>query len=223
MCVYVCVWPPVERGYPLTRYQSQGEFTPPNACDVIPPLDSAHQPLPGEMLADGCPLGIVYGTATFSSRLLESCPACHSVTLRFRLGHLPFLPFQISEESDTRSQCNYAQKTPILTQTKSSKAFETIIAKQWLGVKVANLRTGDAARKQVPVLYGNDRPALARHKFWHDFILSRVVGMEKYRCFSWITRENRCSLSMRNAKDRRQSGIVLSPPDRSFEPRTSAT
>jgi hypothetical protein len=42
------------------------------------------------------------------SRLLESCPARHSVTLRCRLGHLPFLPFQISEESEMRSQCNYA-------------------------------------------------------------------------------------------------------------------
>ncbi len=96
---------------------------------------------------------------------LESRPARHSVTLRFRLGHLLFLPFQISEESDTRSQCNYAQKTLILTQTKSGKAFETIIAKQWLGAKVADLQTGGAAWKQVPVLYGNDGPALARHKF----------------------------------------------------------
>ncbi len=53
----------------------------------------------------------------------------HSVTVRFRLGHLPFLLFQISEESDTRSQCNYAQKTLILTQTKSGEAFKTIISK----------------------------------------------------------------------------------------------
>jgi hypothetical protein len=96
---------------------------------------------------------------------LESRPVRHSVTLRFHLGHLPFLPFQISEESDMRRQCNYAQKTPILTQTKSGKAFKTIIAKQWLGAKVANLWTGGAAWKQVLVLYGNDRPALARHKF----------------------------------------------------------
>ncbi len=40
-----------------------------------------------------------------------------------------------------RSQCNYAQTTPILTQAKSGKAFETMVAKQWLGAKVANLRT----------------------------------------------------------------------------------
>jgi hypothetical protein len=101
------------------------------------------------MLADRCPLGNVYGTATFSSRLLESRPARHSVTLRFHLSHLPFLPFQIIEESDTRSQCNYAQKTLILTQTKPGEAFEASIAKQWLGVKVANLRTGGAAWKQL--------------------------------------------------------------------------
>ena len=154
---------------------------------------------------------------------MESRPARHSVTLRFHLGYLPFLPFQISEESDTRSQCNYARKTPILTQTKSGEAFETNKAKRWLGAKVANLRTGGAARKQVPVLYGNDRPALARHEFRHDFILSRAVGMEKYRCFAGTTRENCCSLSTRNAKDKRQSGIVLSPPGGGFEPRTSAT
>ena len=168
-------------------------------------------------------MGNVYGTATFSSCLLESRLARHSVTLRFHLGHLPFLPFQIFEESDTRSQCNYVQKTLILTQTKSGKAFETIIAKQWLGVKVADLRTGGAARKQVPVLYGNDRPALARHKFRHDFILSCAVGMEKYRCFLGTAHENCCSLSTGNAKDKHQSGIVLSPPGRGFEPRTSAT
>ncbi len=36
----VCVWslPPVEGGCPLMRYQPQGEFTPPNACNVIPPF-----------------------------------------------------------------------------------------------------------------------------------------------------------------------------------------
>jgi hypothetical protein len=121
------------------------------------------------------------------------------------------------------SQCNYVQQTPILTQTKSGKAFETILAKQWLGAKVANLWTGGAAWKQVPVLYGNDRPALARHEFRHDFILSHVVGMEMNRYFSGTTHENRCSLSTRNAKDKHQSGIVLSPPGGGFKPRTSAT
>jgi hypothetical protein len=38
--VCVCSRPPVEGGYPLTRYQLQGEFTPPNACNVIPPSDT---------------------------------------------------------------------------------------------------------------------------------------------------------------------------------------
>ncbi len=54
-------------------------------------------------------------------------------------------------------------------------------------------------------------------------LLSRVVEMEKYRCFLGTTRKNCCSLSMRNAKDKRQSEIVLSPPGGGFEPRTSAT
>ncbi len=110
---------------------------------------------------------------------LESHPARHSVTLRFCLGHLPLLPFQISEESDTRSQCNYARKTPMLTQTKLGKAFKTIIAKQWLGAKIANLRTGGTAQKQVPVLYGNDRPALARKQILTQFYLVLCCGNEK--------------------------------------------
>jgi hypothetical protein len=57
----------------------------------------------------------------------------------------------------------------------------------------------------------------------HDLLLSRVMGMEKYRCFSGTTRENRCSLSMGNTKDKRQSGVVLSPPGGGYEPRTFAT
>jgi hypothetical protein len=57
----------------------------------------------------------------------------------------------------------------------------------------------------------------------HNLLLSCVVGMEKYRCYLGTTRENCCSLSMQNAKDKCQSGIVLSPPGGGFEPRTSAT
>ncbi len=104
-----------------------------------------------------------------------------------------------------------------------AKLSKQLLAKQWLGAKVANFWTGGAARKQVPVLYGNDRPALAHHEFWHNFILSHVGGMEKYRCFLGTTRENLCSLSTQNAKGKRQSGIVLSLPGRGFEPRTLTT
>jgi hypothetical protein len=128
------------------------------------------------MLADGCPLGKVHGIATFSSHLLESRPARHSVTLRFHLGHLPFLPFQISEESDTRSQCNYAQKTPILTQTKSGEALETIIAKQLLGAKVANLWTGVQLGNKYRFCMGMiDWPSCATN---FDTILSCLVLWE---------------------------------------------
>jgi hypothetical protein len=176
VCVCVCVWPSVERGYPLLRYQSLGEFTPPHACDVIPPPDSAHQPLPGEMLADGCPLGNLYGTATFSSCLLESRPARHSVTLRFRLGHLPFLPFQISEESDTRSQCNYAQKTLILTQTKSAKAFETIKQNNGLVRRLQIFGQGAQLGNKYRFCMGmTDRPSRATN---FDTILSCLVLWE---------------------------------------------
>jgi hypothetical protein len=37
---------------------------PPNTCNIIPPFQTPHQPLPGKMLADGCPLGNVDRTAT---------------------------------------------------------------------------------------------------------------------------------------------------------------
>jgi hypothetical protein len=40
VCVCVCSRPPVEGSCPLTRYQPQGEFTPLNACNVIPPSDT---------------------------------------------------------------------------------------------------------------------------------------------------------------------------------------
>jgi hypothetical protein len=82
---------------------------------------------------------------------------------------------------NTRSQCNYVRTTPILTQAKLGKAFETMVAKQWLGMKVANLWAVGAAPNKVPVLYEKNRPALARHKFWHNFILSlsRELGKEK--------------------------------------------
>ncbi len=154
---------------------------------------------------------------------LESRPARHSVTLRFRLGHLPFLPFQIFEESDMRSQCNYARKTPILTQTKSGEAFKTITAKQlaWCeGCKSLD-RGAQLGNKYRFCMGMTDRPSRATN---FDTNLSCLVLWEwKSICFSGTTRENCCSLSTRNAKDKRQSGIVLSPPGSGFEPRTSAT
>jgi hypothetical protein len=67
-----------------------------------------------------------------------------------------------------------------------------------------------------------DRPLCATNLI-HDLLLSRVVGVEKYRCFLGTTRENCCSLSTQNAEDKRQSGAVLSLPGGGFEPRTSAT
>jgi hypothetical protein len=57
----------------------------------------------------------------------------------------------------------------------------------------------------------------------HNLLLSRVVGVDKYRCFLGTTHENCCSLSTQNAEDKRQLGAVLSSPGREFKPRTSAT
>jgi hypothetical protein len=62
--VCVCFLTSSRGGLPLTRFQPQDCSPSPNACNVITPSDSAHQPLPGEMLADGYPLGDVYGTVT---------------------------------------------------------------------------------------------------------------------------------------------------------------
>ncbi len=65
VCVCVCVCPTSSRGgLPSDAVSTARLIHPPNACNVIPPPDSAHQPLPGEMLADGCPLGNLYVTAT---------------------------------------------------------------------------------------------------------------------------------------------------------------
>jgi hypothetical protein len=40
VCVCVCSCSRVEGSCPLAWYQPQGKFTPPNACNVIPPSDT---------------------------------------------------------------------------------------------------------------------------------------------------------------------------------------
>ncbi len=60
------------------------------------------------------------------------------------------------------------------------------------------------------------RPSCATNLI-HDLLLSHVVGVEKYRCFLGTTHKNCCSLSTRNAEDKRQSGAVLSLPSGGFE------
>jgi hypothetical protein len=127
------------------RYQPQGEFTPPNACNVIPPPDSAHQPLPGEMLAEGCPLGNIYGTATgLPVGDPPGASLCDTKVHSQPLALLALLDFQ--RVLSMRSQCNYVQTTSILTQAKLGEAFETMVPKQWLGAKVANLQAVGTAR-----------------------------------------------------------------------------
>ncbi len=56
----VCVCLTSSREGLPSRDTNRRAITPLNACYVIPPPDSAHQPLPGEMLADGCPLGNIW-------------------------------------------------------------------------------------------------------------------------------------------------------------------
>jgi hypothetical protein len=51
-------------GLPSDAIPIAGRIHPPHACNVIPPRQTPHQPLPGEMLADVYPLSNVDGTAT---------------------------------------------------------------------------------------------------------------------------------------------------------------
>ncbi len=61
----VCVCLTSSRGRLPSDVVSMARWlSPPNACKVIPPPGSAHQPLSGEMLDDGYLLGSVHGTAT---------------------------------------------------------------------------------------------------------------------------------------------------------------
>ena len=60
-------------------------MAPSNTCDVITPPDSSHQPLPGEMLANGCPSGRRRWETLlrrFRGHLLASRLVRHSVTPR---------------------------------------------------------------------------------------------------------------------------------------------
>ncbi len=79
------------------------------------------------------------------------------------------------------------------------------------------------AREQVPVLYGDNRPALARHEYWQNFYLVLFMRVKRYRCFVGTTHENHCFLNTQNTEAKHKSGAVLSPPGRGFEPKTSAT
>ncbi len=128
--VCVCVsWPLVVRGYPIMRFQPQGWFTPHNACNAIFLLDSAHQPLPGEMLADGCMLGRRGWDGNCKpcwdgSMVAFWCPAwCVTLWHLHAVSHcLPFLPFQISEELAVPCESwNLRGTTRILTQAKAGK------------------------------------------------------------------------------------------------------
>jgi hypothetical protein len=53
VCVCVCVCLTSSREGLPSRNTNRRAITPLNACNVVPPPDSAHQPLPGEMLAGG--------------------------------------------------------------------------------------------------------------------------------------------------------------------------
>jgi hypothetical protein len=56
VCVCVCLDLRKKGGYLYVRDTNCKDATP-NTCDVITPPGSSHQPLPGEMLANGCPSG----------------------------------------------------------------------------------------------------------------------------------------------------------------------
>jgi hypothetical protein len=63
--VCVCVILTSSRGeLPSDAVPTARQIHPPHACNFILPFQTPQQPLPGKMLADGCPLGNVDGTAT---------------------------------------------------------------------------------------------------------------------------------------------------------------
>jgi hypothetical protein len=92
---------------------------------------------------------------------------------------------------------------------------------RWCNASHTSHRWAHLGTKYQNCMGLTDRPSCEMNLI-HDLLLSCVVGVEKYRCFSGTTHENCCSLSTQNA-DKRQSGAVLSPPGEGFEPRTSAT
>ncbi len=79
------------------------------------------------------------------------------------------------------------------------------------------------AWKQVPVLYGGNRPAFAHHEFLTQFLLGFYHENGRYRCFLETTCENGCSLITQNTEYKRQIGAVPNLPGRGFEPKLSAT
>ncbi len=65
VCVCVCVFLSSSRGeLPSDAVPTARQIHPPQRLQRHTPRQTPHQPLPEEMLADGCPLGNVDGTAT---------------------------------------------------------------------------------------------------------------------------------------------------------------
>ena len=95
----VCLSPLVGGGYLSYDVSTARLIWPPLACNVMILPDSAHQPLHGDMLADGCPLGRCKRDSNckpchmrwFQDCLLASPLARHSVTPRCCLSRPSFL------------------------------------------------------------------------------------------------------------------------------------
>ncbi len=229
VCVCVWTWPPVEGGCPLTQYQLQVKFTPPQRLHCHTPSDFACQFPPGENVNWWVSLGNVDRTVTVNS-LRHSmvtfwCPARHVTLWHLGAGshNLPFLPLQISKEYVPHVvSVTICSTTPILHQ----------VGWQLQGSHLHGIRLCDAGHTSRRWAHSGTKyrnciglagwPSCAMNLI-HDLLLSHDVGMEKYRCFLGTTHENCCSLNTRNVKDKRQSGVVLSPQGGGFEPRSSAT
>ena len=195
LCVCVCLTSSRE-GLP-SRDTNRRAITPLNACDVIPPPGSAHQPLPGEMLADGCPLGNVYGTATFSSRLLESRPARHSVTPRCLARLLSFSRLNVQAMVKAKGFSH-----PKIEMSEGSQSS--------VGGAQFGTRYRDCMGK-------TDRPSCATN-FQHFIIV--YVRMEGYRCCVGTTPRSRRTYVRTNAKDKLRLFATNSAFCGGFEPWT---
>ncbi len=84
---------------------------------------------------------------------------------------------------------------------------------RWCNARYTSHRWAHLGTKYRDCMGLTDRPLCATNLI-HNFLLSCVVGVEKYRCFLGTSHKNCCSLSTQNAEDKRQWGFTKSTRQR---------
>jgi hypothetical protein len=142
-------------------------------------LQTPHQPLSGEMLADGCPLGNVDGTATANfvgtiPWLLSGIPPGASLCGTWVLAHIAFsfkvklTSVEVSIDWFSHSKIEMEQRCQVFSLVGHS-----------LG-----LSTGTAWERQT----GPCAPQI-----FITLLLSHMVRMEEYRCYAGTTPHRCCT------------------------------